>query len=54
VRGLRASDVGSELVEAYVALGVAELGVRLPVGSPARAFDALEAVAGRTGLPHGA
>jgi probable F420-dependent oxidoreductase len=50
VRGLRAADVGPELIEAYAALGVGELGVRLPLGDPPRAFAALEDLAQRTGL----
>jgi probable F420-dependent oxidoreductase len=45
VRGLRARDVGPELVETYAALGVAELGIRLPGGSTAKALDALTTVA---------
>jgi len=52
VRGLRALDLARrpELVDAYAALGVAELGIRLPGDPPARAFDALAAVADRLRL----
>jgi len=50
VRGIRARDLGPELVDTYAALGVAELGIRLPGGSPAKALDALAAVADRLDL----
>jgi probable F420-dependent oxidoreductase len=47
VRGLRARDLTQDKVGAYAALGVAELGVRLPLHDPPRAVDELAALAAR-------
>lgn len=47
VRGLAAADVDQDLVAAYAALGVTHLGVVLPVQDPARAIEALDALAER-------
>jgi probable F420-dependent oxidoreductase len=47
VHGLAAADVDADLVDAYAALGVTDLGVRLPLASADGAIDALASVAAR-------
>ena len=47
VHGLAADAVDPELVDAYAALGVTDLGVRLPLAAPATAVGALRGLATR-------
>jgi probable F420-dependent oxidoreductase len=47
VHGLAADDVDPALVDEYTALGVTDLGVRLPLRSPDAAVDTLRALASR-------
>jgi probable F420-dependent oxidoreductase len=47
VHGIAADDVDEELLAAYAALGVTDLGVRLPLADVETAVDVLEALATR-------
>jgi probable F420-dependent oxidoreductase len=47
VHGIAAEDVDDALLDAYRALGVTDLGVRLPLGNVDGAVDALSALAAR-------
>jgi hypothetical protein len=47
VHGIAADDVDDALLDAYAALGVTDLGVRLPLADVESAIDALRRLARR-------